>query len=337
MEPELTSGFSGLTDLVSERVGGRALAASDEFFAPKGNLLKPGNAIFIPDKYTARGKWMDGWETRRKRTPGHDWCILQLGLAGMIRGLDIDTSHFLGNNPSYASLDALASEKTLPPKSFASRSAHWTEVLPKSPLKPGSHNFFPLSSPERWTHLRLNIFPDGGVARFRAFGTVLPDWSKLGKSKNLDLAAVEHGGLVVAASDMFFGSKENLILPGRAGNMGDGWETKRRRGPGHDWAIVRLGKPGTIAKIEIDTNHFKGNYPDRCSIDVCYEPARAIDSLTWTEADWTEVLSMTPLRPHARHLFQKELKSRGPVSHVRLNIFPDGGVSRLRVWGSASL
>lgn len=323
-----TASFAGLVDLASERVGGKTFLANDEFFAPKENLLKPGRGIFIPDKYTDRGKWMDGWETRRKRTPGYDWCIIKLGIAGVIKGVDIDTNHFLGNNPSYASIEACSITAT-----GSIKTAAWKEILPRSPLKPGSQNLFSVADNHRWTHIRLNIFPDGGVARLRIYGDVVPDWSKANKNSVIDLAAVEHGGLVVAASDMFFGSKENLIMPGRAKNMGDGWETKRRRGPGHDWAIITLGHSGTISKIEVDTNHFKGNYPDRCSIDVCYEPNRIIDALTCHEVRWKELLPQTKLHPHARHFFSNQLKKTGKTTHVRLNIYPDGGISRLRVWG----
>jgi allantoicase len=328
---EQAATFSGLVDLASERLGGKALLASDEFFAEKENLLKPGRGIFIPDKYTDRGKWMDGWESRRKRVAGHDWCIIKLGFAGIIKGVDIDTNHFLGNNPSYASIDARVASDTINVEQFEQDS--WTEILPKSPLRPGSQNLFNVANGNRWTHIRLNIFPDGGVARLRVFGEIVPDWSKVGKDDLIDLAFVGNGGSVVAASDMFFGNKENLIMPGRAANMGDGWETKRRRGPGHDWAILKLGKPGRIEKIEVDTNHFKGNYPDRCSIDALNAPNAVVDSLTWQEFQWTEILPQTKLQADKQHFFERELKPLPVCTHVRLNIFPDGGVSRLRVAG----
>jgi len=331
-QPIDVAAFSGLVDLASERVGGKAVAASDEFFAGKENLLKPGRGVFIPDRFTERGKWMDGWETRRKRTPGHDWCIIKLGLSGIIRGADIDTNHFLGNNPAYASIDACSAGVKRSPEAL--HRAVWTEILPRSPLKPGTQNLFSLVSSQRWTHVRLNIFPDGGVARLRIYGDVVPDWSRITSEQMVDLASVVNGGKVVAASDMFFGSKENLVMPGRATNMGDGWETKRRRGPGHDWAIVKLGRLGRIRKIEVDTNHFKGNFPETCSVDVCNHLTGVVDALTWPEVEWKEVLPKTKLRAHTRHLFEKGLRSSGVCTHVRLNIYPDGGVSRLRVWGN---
>jgi allantoicase len=218
-------------------------------------------------------------------------------------------------------------------ESLAGEETTWVTILGRAPLKAGAQNLFAVSHASRWTHLRLNIYPDGGVARFRAHGRVVPDWSGVGATGIVDLAAIENGGLVTAASDMFFGSKENLIMPGRAAHMGDGWETKRRRGPGHDWAVVQLGRPGTVRRVEVDTNHFKGNYPDRCSIDACLAPGRNLDALTALDQSWTELLPMTKLEASRIHRFESELANPGPWSHVRLNIFPDGGVSRMRVFG----
>ncbi|MEP6976169.1 MAG: allantoicase, partial [Spartobacteria bacterium] len=230
---------AGLVDLASARIGGRALVANDEFFAEKENLLQPGRGLFIPDKYTDHGKWMDGWETRRRRTPGHDWCVVQLGLRGIIQQVDIDTNHFLGNHPPFASLDALCLTTAFPGGINAVADLPWTPLLAKSPLQPGAQNFFAVSADQPATHLRLNIIPDGGVARLRVYGVVLPDWSTLPASELVDLAAVENGGVPLACSDMFFSSMNNLIMPGRSANMGDGWETKRRRGPGYDWIILK--------------------------------------------------------------------------------------------------
>jgi allantoicase len=186
-----------------------------------------------------------------------------------------------------------------------------------------------------WTHLRLNIFPDGGVARLRVHGDVTVDWTRVGTgNRAVDLAALVHGGLVLAASDVHYGATDNMLMPGRAKHMGDGWETKRRRGPGHDWAIVRLGAPGILAKVEIDTSHFKGNFPDTASIEGTFAPDASLETLS--SAAWREVLPQTKLKAHHRHYFSKELRYRGPLSHVRLNIFPDGGVSRFRVHGTVA-
>jgi len=314
--------FAGFIDLASEKIGGKAISVSDDFFAEKENLLKEGRGIFIADKFTDRGKWMDGWESRRKRTPGHDWCILQLGLPGVIQGVDIDTNHFLGNNPAFASIDAAMSAQ-----------GEWTEILPRSPLNPGAQNLFAISSRTPWTHVRLNIYPDGGVARFRVYGDVHKEWTRHKVGEVIDLVALANGGKSVACSDMFFSSMHNLLMPGRSANMGDGWETKRRRGVGYDWVIVKLGRPGTISNIEIDTNHFKGNYPDECSMDACLAPDENIDILTWNDIEWVQVLPRLKLQAHHQHYFEAEIKNPGPFSHVKLNIFPDGGISRLRVNG----
>lgn len=323
--PSGAAAFAGFIDLASEKIGGKALVASDEFFAEKENLLKEGRGIFIADKYTDRGKWMDGWESRRKRTPGHDWCVIELGLPGVIHGVDIDTNHFLGNNPAFASIDAAMSAQ-----------GEWTEILPRSPLNPGAQNLFAVSSRVPWTHVRLNIYPDGGVARFRVYGDVHKDWTKVEPGVTLDLAALANGGRAVACSDMFFSSMHNLLMPGRAANMGDGWETKRRRGLGYDWVIVKLGRPGILGQIEVDTNHFKGNFPDACSIDACLAPDENIDILTWNDIEWVQVLPRVKLQASHQHYFDKELKLKGPFSHLKLNIFPDGGVSRLRVLGQVA-
>jgi len=334
MNPADSATPPGLVDLAAERVGGIALLANDEFFAEKENLLKPGRGVFIPDKYTERGKWMDGWETRRRRTPGHDWCVVQLGMRGIIRKVDIDTNHFLGNHPPFASLDALCLTTAFPSDAAAAENLSWHSLLPQSPLNPGSQNLFAITSAESWTHLRLNIMPDGGVARLRVYGMVVPDGSKLKADELVDLAAIENGGVPLACSDMFFSSMHNLIMPGRAPNMGDGWETKRRRGPGHDWIILKLGLPGAIRKIEVDTNHFKGNYPDTCSIEGCVAPSAGTAELTNAAAPWCEILPRTKLKADTRHFFERELAPLRDCTHLRLNIYPDGGVSRLRVWGS---
>ncbi len=326
-----SAAFTGMVDLASIKLGGKALEASDEFFAEKENLLKEGRGIYITDKYTDRGKWMDGWESRRKREPGNDWCIIRLGLPGVVQGVDIDTNHFLGNHPAYASIDACK----LTPDMNESALAHqvkWREILPRTPLAPGSQNLFGIASGRTWTHLRLNIYPDGGVARFRVYGNVTPrvPVSSLGE---VDLVAMENGGRSVACSDMFFSPMSNLILPGRAEHMGHGWESRRRRGPGNDWVILRTARPGYIKRIEVDTNHFKGNFPDYCTIDACYAPDIYIDALNWPDISWDRILNEHKLQAHKQHNFEEEILSEGPYTHVRLNIYPDGGVSRLRVYG----
>jgi allantoicase len=329
--------FTQLADLASERLGGRVIEANDEFFAPKENLLKEAKPIFIEGKYTARGKWMDGWETRRRRTPGHDWCIVCLGFPGIIRGVMVDTSFFKGNYPESFSLEGcnLGSQ---PPyknekKKLKAAQTRWIEVIPETMLQGDAQNSVPVNAEGRFTHLRLNIFPDGGVARLRVHGEVVPDKKKISRGE-IDLAAIENGGSVIASSDQFFGAPRNLLMPGRAKNMGDGWETKRRRGPGHDWVVLKLGAPGIIRRIEVDTAHFKGNFPESCSMEACSAPDAASDAFLALPQTWKELLPRTKLKANHLHIL-KNLQDAGAASHVRFHIYPDGGVSRLRIFGRA--
>src|SRR5262245_756131 len=265
-EDHSTPTFTALADLATSRVGGTAVATNDDFFAPKANLIKPEAPVFIPGKFTARGKWMDGWESRRRRTPGHDWCVIALGMRGRVHGVDVDTSFFTGNFPSHCSIDALDTTRPVTKPLAGLEGPPWITILPKSALRGDSHNYFATADPGTWTHLRLNIYPDGGVARLRAYREVVLDWSRLARARRAGgLAHIRRGGVVRGASDMHFGAEDSMIMHGRGAKMGDGWETRRRRGPGFDWAIVRLGAPGNVARIEIDTNHFKGNYPDSAS------------------------------------------------------------------------
>lgn len=328
--------FTNLADLASARVGGKAIAANDDFFAPRTNLVKAEPAMFIPDKYTPRGKWMDGWESRRRRVPGHDWCIVELGMRGVIRGVNVDTSHFTGNYPSHCSIEAVDMPRGIKPAIFATEGTPWTTILEKTALRGNGDNLFTISDHRPWTHLRLSIYPDGGVARLRVFGEASIDWDRVG-DRVIDLASIKNGGLFMAASDLHYGTKGALIMPGRAKNMGDGWETRRNRDPKHthDWAIVRLGHPGIVSKIEIDTNHYKGNYPDRASLEGCFAPTVHVDNLA--AMPWPTILPETKLSADKRHFFTaKQLQATGPFSHVRLNMFPDGGISRLRVHGTIS-
>jgi allantoicase len=330
------SDFTDLIDLAAEELGGAVLLANDEFFAEKENLLKAHAAEWREHDYTSRGKWMDGWETRRRREPGYDWCIVRLGLPGDIRGVIVDTAHFKGNHPVECSIEAAAIAETLDIEACAG--AAFVEILPRSPLKGDNKNAFAIGDGRRFTHLRLSIFPDGGVARLRVYGEALPDLRRLQRSGGLvDLAALENGARSLACSDMFFGSRNNLLLPGRPRDMSSGWETRRRRGPGHDWNIVRLGVPGTLRRLEIDTTHFKGNAPGRCSVEVCDAPGAGADALAGSSVDWRVLLPETRTQPHTRHRFEDELRSAGRGTHLRLNLFPDGGVARLRAFGEPDI
>ncbi len=322
--------FAQLTDLAAERLGGKVLFATDDFFAEKENLIKPTRGIFITDKYTDRGKWMDGWESRRKRKAGHDWVVLQLATPGKIVGFDIDTNFFLGNHPPHASIEAVYLNDADPVKNWDD--VAWTEILPQSHLDAGSQNFYESNSDEIYTHIRLHIYPDGGVARLRVYGEVFKNWDAVAADEEIDLAAAINGGKAIACNDMFFSAMGNLIMPGRGVNMGDGWETKRNRTPGNrDWVILKLATPGTVERIVVDTGHFKGNYPDRCSVEACF--ANNDEDVLNDVAEWKMLLSQQRLAADNEHVFTKEINGVGVVTHVRLNIFPDGGISRLRLFG----
>lgn len=315
-------------NLASPRLGAEVIFATDDFFADKSRMLQDAPAVFITDKYDNHGKWMDGWESRRRRNGGHDHAIVKLGAKGVIRGVDIDTSHFTGNFPPAASLEACAVEGSPDEKT------KWTEILPASALSASAHHFFPIGAAEAFTHLRLNIYPDGGVARLRVYGEPVAQWQGKDRAALYELSALKNGGRIIAYNDAHYGTVWTLLTEGRGVNMGDGWETRRRREPGNDWILVALGAAGIIEKVEVDTCHYKGNFPDRCSLQAALVPNANDRSLITQSMFWPELMGEQKLSADAIHHFGSEkLKSLGPVSHVKLNIFPDGGVSRLRFFG----
>ncbi len=334
--------FTELVDLASARLGGKVLAANDDFFAEKENLLKDEPPIWREGEYTDRGKWMDGWETRRRRIPGHDWCIVKLGQPGIVRGVIADTSFFRGNYPEACWLEGTVAPDDAAPEALLSDATKWLPLLPRVPLAGDTANRFAVELPWRFTHLRFSIDPDGGVARLRVHGEVVPDPVRLigaadgdpvSEPPLVDLAALENGGAVVLASDMFFGSRHHMILPGPSRGMHDGWETRRRRGPGHDWAIVRLAGHGSIERVIVDTSHFKGNAPGSCRIDVADVAGDPVAGAALEDLPWRPLLPDSPLTPHSVHTFEDRLVAAGPATHARLRIDPDGGVARLRLFG----
>ena len=332
-EPGIEPDFTEWVDLASERLGGVVLAANDDFFAAKENLIKDGPPVWREGEYTDRGKWMDGWETRRRRDPGHDWCVLRLGASGVVLGAVVDTRHFRGNAPEACAVEACETDPSATPADLE-RGPAWFDLVPRAALRPDAENRFEISERRRVTHVRLRIYPDGGVARLRLYGVGVPDWDALARrGSEIDLAAAENGGAVLAASDMFFGSRHNLILPGDPIGMRDGWETRRRRGPGHDWTILHLGRPGVLRRACVDTRFFKGNAPGSCSIEVCEAEGATVASLTGGGISWKELLPKTPLTPDTLHEFD-DLRPCGRVTDARLNIYPDGGVARVRLFGT---
>jgi allantoicase len=329
----LPSFANGAINLASARLGARGLYATDEFFAPLERMLQDVPASFDPDLYDDNGKYMDGWESRRKRVPGHDWAIVKLAMPGRIFGFDVDTSYFTGNYPPHCSIEAAFVEDGDPTDATV-----WTEILAMSPLGPSAHHFFENAGKEKiWTHLRLHIYPDGGVARLRVYGSAYFDWSKVGASEEVDLGYIFNGAKSLAWSDAHYGHPDKMLGPGRGINMGDGWETKRRRGPGHDWAVIRLGHPGTIKRVIVDTAFFKGNFPDTCELLGAYLPDLG-DMLsevdTAASKNWKPILTRTKLQMDHIHEYGADaIADIGPVTHVRIAMHPDGGIMRLRLFG----
>lgn len=320
--------FTRLVNLADARLGAKATFVTDDWFADVNRMLNPEAAVWKEGVFDDNGKWMDGWESRRKRFEGYDYAIVRLGIPGRIAGVLIDTAFFTGNFPPSASLDAIYSPEGDPD----AEDARWETVLDAVDLQGNHKHYHQIDGPTPYTHVRLNIFPDGGIARLRIYGTPHRDWSELAKQGRVDLLASVNGGRALACSDEHFGKMANIINPGRGVNMGDGWETARRRVPGNDWVILALGHPGIVEEILVDTYHFKGNYPDSCSIQAAYVKGGTDDQIATQSLFWRELLPAQKLQMHAEHTFA-ELNDLGPITHVKLNIFPDGGISRLRLFG----
>ncbi|WP_339799275.1 allantoicase [uncultured Marinobacter sp.] len=324
--PEFTR--QGL-NLADASLGAEVLAATDEFFAPGERMLNPEPAVFYPDKFDDHGKWMDGWETRRRRTTGHDWSIVKLAMPGILLGVDFDTSFFTGNFPPAVSVEACFSPDLVPDDHSA-----WQPLIAATELKGNDHRFCEIHSDQPWTHLRVHIYPDGGLARLRVYGKPFCDWASRELSESVNLLALENGGDQVAWSDAHYGEPRKLLRPGRGINMGDGWETRRRREPGNDWCILALGHKGIPQRIEVDTAHFKGNFPAACSIQAaCVEAGAGTARSQVTQSMfWHTLLDEQPLTADAIHEFS-QLNDLGPITHIRFNMIPDGGVSRVRLFG----
>ncbi|TRW79852.1 allantoicase [Mycolicibacterium sp. 018/SC-01/001] len=310
--------FTWLPDLALRTLGGAVIWANDDLFAEKENLINPGPATYRPASFGHKGQIYDGWETRRRREPGHDQAIVRLGVPGVIRGVVVDTAFFTGNYPPEISVEALEIDGYPTPEIIA-HATDWTTIVERAKVYGDTRNTFEVSSQQRWTHARLTIYPDGGVARFRVHGEGRPD-PRYADVPGLDLAALENGGLVLNCSNRFYSSPQNLIFPGVASVMGDGWETARRRDDGNDWVHLRLAGPGVIGMAELDTSYFIGNSPG----------AARLTGLT-AGGEWIELLPRTELLADTRHRFAVE--SDAVVTEARLDIYPDGGMARLRLFG----
>jgi allantoicase len=318
--------FVDRVDLAGRNLGGGVMAASDEWFAEKENLLKPEPAVHDPDAFGSKGKLYDGWETRRRREPGHDWAVIRLGAPGIVRSVVVDTAFFRGNYPEEVSVEACGVEGTPDAATLLAGGTDWETVVPRSPAAGDTQNRFDVDVERRFTHLRLSMYPDGGIARFRAYGDVIPDPRYLAGAP-FDLLAQETGGLAVDCSDRFFSSPHNLNAPGLPRHMGEGWENRRRRGPGNDWVLFRLAATGLAKVAEIDTTFFLGNAPGEAALRGCDAATSSLDD----PDAWFDIVPRQRVVPDTRHRYLVEGAAR--ATHARLDVFPDGGVARVRLFG----
>jgi allantoicase len=314
-----------LPDLALRSLGGAVIAANDEFFADKENLIRPEAPVFSPQTFNVKGQVYDGWETRRRRTEGHDFAIVRLGIPGIPHTVVVDTANFAGNYPPEASVEAVAAEGYPSPDELME--ADWTQLVPRSPVRGDARNEFTVDTTQRFTHVRLSIYPHGGVARLRVHGEPLPDPREL-VGVPVDLAAMSNGGRAVSCSDSFFSTPDNMLQPGWSRFMSDGWETARRHDDGNDWAVVALAGLSVPTVLELSTTHYKGNAPDAAALYGIDARTAALDD----RDAWVALLPRTRLQPDTTHRFR--LDGRTPITHVRLDIHPDGGVARLKLFGA---
>ena len=316
-----------MINLADPRYGTKIIFKTDDFFASANRILKPNPPIFKEGIFDKHGKWMDGWETRRRRRKGFDYLIIKIGKPGKIFNVDIDTSYFNGNQPTHASLLACYSNKK------PNNKTRWIKILDKKKLRPNKNHNFKIKNKSIFTHIKLNIFPDGGVARLRVYGEV--EIKKINSgNKLINLTSVLNGASIVGCNNEHFGKAENVLAPGKGRNMGDGWETRRSRGKNFDWLIIKLGRTGIINKIEIDTHHFKGNYPDRCSVQATYIPKKISNYTVVKKSNrWKSLLNKAQLNANKKHNFKNEKMKKNKINYIRINIYPDGGISRIRTFG----
>lgn len=324
-DPEAPT-FTGLTDLASRSLAASVMAANDELFALRENLINPWESAFDPSHFGHKGKVYDGWETRRRRDPGHDWALVRLGTPGVVRGVVVDTAWFRGNFPPFISVEAVNLEGY--PTVDELLEVEWTPLVSRSDCRGDAKNYYEVQDEHCWTHVRLCIYPDGGVARFRVHGEVVVDPQFLGGT--VDLVAAENGGRLVRTSNAFYSTPAQIIMPGRARNMGEGWENARRRGEGNEFAVFALGVPGTIRHLEVDTSYYVGNAPGWVQVSVADARVHALAD----DESWTPIVAKRPVLADTRHRFIAETSVE--VTHARLEVYPDGGLSRLRLWGELS-
>jgi allantoicase len=319
---------NGLIDLAQPRLGTKVIYKTDDFFASANRIINPTEPVFKVGVFDKHGKWMDGWESRRKRTAGHDYIIIKLGKPGTIKKVDVDTSHFNGNQPAMISIEGANSN------SNKINQLKWQPLLSEKKTKANSHHYFTVNSNKVFTHIKFNIFPDGGVARLRLYGSIAKS-NKL-KNKKINLASLLDGSSVIACNNEHFGKAENILAPGKAKNMGDGWETRRRRGKGFDWLILNSLDGKEIDKIEISTHHFKGNFPSHCSLQAAYLPnSKNSKQIVKSSNTWKYLLKDAKLSANKVHVFKNNLMKKDKINFIKINIFPDGGISRFRIYGKS--
>ena len=320
---------NGLIDLAQPRLGSRVIFKTDDFFASAHRIINPSTPVFKEGLFDKNGKWMDGWESRRKRTSGHDFLIIKLGKPGSINKVDVDTSHFNGNQPFMISLEGCNS------KSKNLKDLNWKTIIKKKKTKANSHHLFKTSSKLIFTHIKLNLYPDGGVARLRLYGNISKENDNF-RNKTINLASLLNGASVIACNNEHFGKAENILAPGKAKKMGDGWETRRRRDKGFDWLILNSIKGKKINKIEISTHHFKGNFPNHCSLQAAFIPSKiSSSSIVKNSSKWKFLMNKVNLSANKTHKFKNKLMKNNKINFIKINIFPDGGISRFKIFGKS--
>jgi allantoicase len=339
----MTTTPSRRLDLASRALGGAVVWANDEFFGMKEHLVTPAPPTFSPHTFDLKGQVVDGWETRRRRPGGpgvdagaYDSAIVRLGAPGLIHAVSVDTSFFVGNYPPACSVEALFAEGFPSPGELLA--ADWTTIVGEHKLEGDTANDFEIDDEglrrRGFTHVRLNNIPDGGIARLRVYGEVLAN-PEFTVGVQCDLAAARNGARIAGSSNAFFSPAVAALMPGESRVMGDGWETARRRDDGNDWIAVRLVGEGVARVVEIDTANYKGNAPDRITVHARVDRSGVGNAGHDDDGDspdaWFTLIPETRVQPDTLHRFR--LDDAPPMTHLRLDTFPDGGVARLRVHG----
>ncbi|MCS5589832.1 MAG: allantoicase [Candidatus Thioglobus sp.] len=322
-------------DIASSDQGSKVIYCSDEFFADSSRMLQANDPVWIEGKYDENGKWMDGWESRRRRDGKNDFCFIRLGSTSIINNFNIDTSHFTGNfAPAISILGCCVPGGTTDDRVVdGSAVSEWFDLLTQENLKSDSHNLFSCKSTQPLTHLKITLYPDGGIARFRAYGNTYSEDTKY-QMTGTNVISKESGARAVFANDEHFGCLSNVLEEHDPLSMADGWETRRRRKPGNDWGIIALSSPAKVHEIVIDTSFFKGNFPDTFSISSTNMTDTDDNTLIEKSNTWDKIIERKKLGMNKIHIFKKEdLLHEQEITHVRIDIFPDGGIARLKLIG----